>query len=127
MMSNRELSSGKMDTVKKVQNLAVVLTANEEVQTHEEAQVVVHDLNLFTTVQVLEETPAVLSRGKLCVDQRYSCEWVSDQEPRLTEDGKSIICEKDNFVPLVVPGLFTIPKSSSSSASLSQDSLRREA
>ena len=36
--------------------LFVVLTANGNVHTHEEAQVFVHDRNLFATVQVLEET-----------------------------------------------------------------------
>ena len=42
------------------------LTANGEVQTNEVAQV--HDLNLFVTLQLLEETLAVKSLGKLCED-----------------------------------------------------------
>ena len=46
----------------------MVLTAIREVNTNEKAQVYVHDLNLFVTVQVLAETPAVLSLGKLCED-----------------------------------------------------------
>ena len=50
------------------------------------AQVFVHDLNQFVTVQLLEETPAVLSLGKLCKDHGYSYEWVSGQEPRLTKN-----------------------------------------
>ena len=37
----------------------------------------VHDLNQFVTVQLLEDTPAVLSLGNLCKDHGYSCEWVS--------------------------------------------------
>ena len=52
-----------------------VVTANGEVQTNEEAQVYVHDLELFVTVQVLEDTPAVLSFGKLCEEHGYSYEW----------------------------------------------------
>ena len=55
----------------------VVLAANGEVRTNEEAQVYVHDLNLFVTVHLLEEALAVLSLGKLCEDHRYSYEWVS--------------------------------------------------
>ena len=46
----------------------MVLTANGEVHAHEEAQVFVHDLNQFITVQLLEETTAVLSLGRLCKD-----------------------------------------------------------
>ena len=110
----------------KAQNSTVVLTANGEVYTHEEAQVFVHDLHLFVTVQLLEETPEVLSLGKLCEDHRYSYECVSGQKPRLTKDGKSIICKTDNFVPLVVPGLSANSGSALSSTSPSQDSLRRE-
>ena len=41
-------------------------TANGEVQTNEEAQVYVHDLDLFVTVRLLEDTPAGLSLGRLC-------------------------------------------------------------
>ena len=55
-----------MDTVKRSRTLTVVLTANGKVHTHEEAQVLVHDLNQFLTVQLLEETPVVPSPGKLC-------------------------------------------------------------
>ena len=35
-------------------------------QMNEEAQVFVHDLDLFVTVQLLDETPAVLSLHKFC-------------------------------------------------------------
>ena len=94
-----------MGTVKRSRNPTVVLTGDGEAHTHEDAQEFVHDLNQFVTVQLLEETPAILSLGKLCKDHGYSFEWVSGQEPRLTREGKSIICKTDNFVPLVVPRL----------------------
>ena len=92
MMSKKELSSEEMGTVKRSRTPTVVLTANGEVHTHEEAKVFVRDLNQFVTVQLLEETPAVLSHGKLCKDHGYSNEWVSGQEPRLTKEGKSSVC-----------------------------------
>ena len=38
------------------------MTSNEEIHTNEEVQVYVHDLHIFfVTVQLLEDTPAVLS------------------------------------------------------------------
>ena len=92
MMSKTDLSSDELDTLRRSRNPTVVLTANGEVHTNEEAQVFVYDRNPFVTMQFLEETPAVLSLGKLCEDHGYSCEWVSGQKARLT-----------NFVPLVVP------------------------
>ena len=42
-----------MDILGRSRTPTVVLTANGEVHTHEEAQVLVHDLNQFVTVQVL--------------------------------------------------------------------------
>ena len=90
-------------------------------------KVFVHDLNQFVTVQPLEGTPAVASIGKLCKDHGYPYGWVSGQEPRLTKEGKSIICKTDTFVPLVVPGLSVNSGSSSSPTSIPQESLRTEA
>ena len=60
----------------------MVVTANGEEQTNEEAQVYVHDLGHFVTVQFLEETPTVLSLGKLCKEHGYSYEWASGHKLR---------------------------------------------
>ena len=85
--------------------------------TNEEAQVYVHDLDLFVTVQILEETPAVRSLGKLCSEHGYSYEWKNGEAARLTKHGNIITCTMDNFVPLVVPGLSSSPSSSTISTS----------
>ena len=42
----------------------IVITANGEVQTHEEAIVYVQELDIFLTMKVLDNTPAVLSLGE---------------------------------------------------------------
>ena len=94
-----------------------MVTANGEVQTNEEAQVYVHDLDLFVTVQLLDETPAVLSLGKLFSEPGCSYEWKNGETPRLTKNWNIITCAMDNFVPLVVPGLSSSPSSSSASTS----------
>ena len=74
----------------------------------------VKELDIFLTMKVLENTPAVLSLGKLCDENGYSYEWINGHKPHLIKDGIRIICNTENFVPIVVPGL-----SSSSSASSS--------
>ena len=84
-------------------------------QTNEAAHVHVHDLDQFVTVQLLDETPAVLSLGKLCSEHGYSYEWKNGETQRLTKNGNIITSTMENFVPLVVPRL----KSSSSSSSAS--------
>ena len=96
----------------------VVLTANGEATLTRRRK---------CSVKLLEETPAVPSLGKFCKDRGYFCEWVSDQESRLTKNGKSIICKTDNVVPLVVPGLSVNSGRRSSSTALSPESLGPEA
>ena len=101
----------------------IVITANGEVQTHEEAIVYVKELDIFLTMKVLENTPAVLSLGKLCDENGYSYEWINGQKPHLIKDGIRIICNTENFVPIVVPGLTS---SSSTSSSTSRTPLKQE-
>ena len=75
MLSKKDLCSDELDTLRRFRNPTTVVTGNGEVQTNEEAQVYVHDLDLFVTVQLLEETPAVLSLGKICSEHECSYEW----------------------------------------------------
>ena len=102
-----------MDTLTKSCSPTIVITANGEVQTHEEARVYVKEFYIFLTMKVLENMPAVLSLGKLCDENGYSYEWINGQKPHLIKNGIRIPCNTENFVPIVVPGL-----SSSSSSSL---------
>ena len=60
-----------------------VITANGEVQTHEEATMYVKEFDIFLTIKVDENTPAVLSLGKLCDENGYSYEWINGQKPHL--------------------------------------------
>ena len=79
MISKRDLSDAEMDTLTKPDSPTIVIT----VQTHEEATVYVKELEIFLTMKVLENTPAVLSLGKLCDENGYSYEWINGQKPHL--------------------------------------------
>ena len=72
MISKKDLSEAEMDTLTKSCSPTIVITANGEVQTQEEAIVCVKELGRFWTMKVLENTPAVLSFGKLCDENGYS-------------------------------------------------------
>ena len=105
MISKKDLSNAEMDALTKSCSPTIVITANGEVQTHEEAIVYVKELEKFLTMKVLDNTPAVLSLRKLCDENGYSYEWTNGQKPHLIKDGIRIICNTENFVPIVVPGL----------------------
>ena len=83
MISKKDLSNAEMDTLTKSCSPTIVITANGEVQMHEEATVYVKELDFFLTMKVLENTPAVLSLGKLCDENGYSNEWSNGQKPHL--------------------------------------------
>ena len=124
MISKKDLSDAEMDTLTKSRSPTIVLSANGEVQTHEEAKVYVKELDIFLTMKVLENTPAVLSLGKLCVENGYSYEWINGQKPHLIKNGIRIQCNTENFIPIVVPGLST--NSSSGSDSSTSRTLSRQ-
>ena len=88
MVSKRDLNSAELETMRISKNPTTVMTANGEVLTREEATENVKELELFVTVLLLEETPAVLSLGKLCEEHWFSCHWISGRKPHLTEKGK---------------------------------------
>ena len=73
----------------------IVITANGEVQTQEEATVYVKELDKFLTMKVLEKTPAVRSLGKLCDENGYSYEWINGQKPHLIKNGIRILCNTE--------------------------------
>ena len=123
MISKKDLNDAEMDTLTKSCSPTKVITANGEVQTQEEATVYVKQLEKFLTMKVLENTPAVLSLGKFCGENGYSYEWISGQKPHLIKDGIRIICNTENFVPIVVPGLSS---SSSVSSSTSRTPMKQE-
>ena len=87
MISKKDLNSGEMDTLTTSRSPTTVITANGEVQTHEEATVHVKELDIFLTMKVLENTPAALSLGKLFDENGYSYEWITGQKPHLNENG----------------------------------------
>ena len=60
MISKKDLSDAEMDTLTKSCSPTIVITANGEVQTHEEAIVYVKELDIFLT-------PAVLSLGSFAM------------------------------------------------------------
>ena len=113
--TKKDLNSAEIDTLTKSCSPTIVITANGEVQTHEEATVYVKELDIFLIMKVLENTPAVLSLGKLCDENGYSYEWINGQKPHLIKDGIRIQSITENFVPIVVPGLSACSSSSSRS------------
>ena len=123
MVSEIDLNSAELETMRTSRSPTTVMTANGEVQTREEATVYVKQLDLFVKVMLLEETPAVFTLGKLCEDHGYTYHWFSSQKPHLIKNGKRLDCNISNFVPFVVPGLSVSSSSSTPSFASPSSSL----
>ena len=83
MISKKGFDSADLETVTASRSPMTVITTNGEVQTHEEATVYVRELEKFLSMKLLEDTPAILSPGKLCDEHGYSYQWINGQKPHL--------------------------------------------
>ena len=63
MVSKKDLNSSEMDTLTTSRSLTTVITAKGEVQTHQEATVYVKELDIYLTMKILENTPAVARKA----------------------------------------------------------------
>ena len=79
---------------------------------------------IFLTMDVLENTPAVLSTGKHYDENGYPYEWMNGPKPHLIKNGIRLQCNTENFVFIVVPGLST--SSSSGSHHFTSTTLQRQ-
>ena len=90
MISKKDQSKAEMDTLTKSCSRTIVITANGEVQTHEEVIVYVKELDMFLTMKVLENTPAVLSFGTFCdengCDDSEIREWLQESRGKVVDD-----------------------------------------
>ena len=112
MLSRKDLNSAELETVRVSKSPTIVVATNGEVQTKEEATVYVKESDLFVTVKLLEDTPAVLSLGKLCEDHGYSYERTSGQKPQLLKRWRTKKMEhgelRTNRCPCFIVKLFTL-------------------
>ena len=79
MVSEEDLISAELETMRTSRSPTTVMTANGEVRTDKEATIHVKQLELFVHVMFLQETPAVLLLGKPCDEHWYTYHWKSGQ------------------------------------------------
>ena len=65
MISRKDLSEVEMDTVTKSCGPTMIITANGEVQTHEEATVYVQELDVFLNESPREHASSIIVRKAL--------------------------------------------------------------
>ena len=74
IVGKNHLTPEEAHTFPASKTLCEILTAHGTVFTCREVTVHFKDLDMFVTVQLLEDSPAVLSSGRLCVENGYTYE-----------------------------------------------------
>ena len=94
-------------------SLTIVITANGEVQTHEEAAVYVKEFDFSWQRKSSKTRQQYCRLESFAMKNGYSHEWINGQKPHLIQNGIRIQCDTENFVLIVVPGLSTSSSSGS--------------
>ena len=100
MMSKNELTSGEQDTVRRSKEPTVITTANGKAESTEQATVYVNNLDVFATMILLKDSPAVLSLDLFCEEMGYSYGWRRRESRSLIKVGQVLRCTSENHVPL---------------------------
>ena len=125
MISKKDLNSVEMDTLTKSCSPTIVIPANAEVQTHEEAAVYVNELDIFLTMKVLEDTPQSYRLESFAMNTDILTNGSTVKNHISLKNAVRIQCNTENFVPIVVSGL-SASSSSSSPSSTSMTPSRQE-
>ena len=88
MMSKMDMSPEELETVNVSRRPTTVITADGSINATEEATVYVKDLDMFVTVQLLKDTPAVLSLGKFCEENGIHTSRTKVKNPNLIKNNK---------------------------------------
>ena len=117
MISKKDLSDVEMNTLTKSCSPTIVITANGEVQTHEEAIVNVKELEKFLTESPRKHVSSIITRKGSAMKNGYSYEWINGPKPYLSKNGIRTPYNTWNFVLIVLPGLSNSSSGSDSSTS----------
>ena len=99
-----------------------LITANGRITAHETIPLPVPALGGEVHPYLVKSTPAVLSLGKLCMEQGYAFHWAPHGAPVLvTPSGKSVCLQVENNCPYLDDGSETIRTACAARVSLDQD------
>ena len=103
MVSEKDLKSAELDTIRTSRSPMTVMTANGEVRTNKERGDDTSQ-DFFVKVTPLQETPQFFPwRSSVRIMGIHH--WTSGQKPHLIRNGKRSDCNISNYVPFVVHGL----------------------
>jgi hypothetical protein len=103
-VSRDTLTGEERATIRLLRKQIPIQTANGVIYVTEEVDVYVHDLDITVTALLVENSPPLLSLGKIVKDHKYKYIWDDFARPYLQrQGGKKIYCRPSQNVPLITP------------------------
>ena len=108
LIARKTLSKKEKSGIRESKRTITLQTANGIIQAMEEVDIIIHELgNLKVTAMVVEDTPSLISLGKLCQEEGYDYVWKAHTDnPYLQkENGTKVYCQVIQNVPIITPGI----------------------
>ena len=91
LVDKKECTSTELSTLRRLPKAIELHTANGGIYADEEVRIHVDELGIWVWALALDDTPAVLSLGKLCTENNFRYEWEPSGSPYLQlADGPKI-------------------------------------
>jgi hypothetical protein len=104
LISREELSKKEAAQIRRMKKPIHLRSANGlTTATHDVELSLIELGNEKVVALVLEDTPSVLSLGKLCSENGYDYVWKNDDEPYLQKGSLKVKCRLINNVPIIIP------------------------
>ena len=101
MVDKKSLSHKEKKQMRKIAHPLLLSTANGLVWATWETCIYIHELEIEVWVILLENTPAVLSLGKLITQNGFNYTWNHGEVPILHKDNLKVHCYPSNDVPFI--------------------------
>jgi len=105
IIDSSALTKEELATVRELEQPVQLMTANGPVEACQVADIYVEDLDFVVTALILDDSPPLLSLGKLTKDNGFDYIWRSKQPPCLiSPQGRKIWCTEMKNVPVITTG-----------------------
>ena len=101
LMQFGDLTPSEYKTMRKMEVSILLETANGEIESEYETEIWVHELKMFVTAVLLDDTPAVLSLGKLVEQNGFDYIWKTRTVPFLQKGTLKVFCYPVHDVPFI--------------------------
>ena len=106
MIGDKALTSEERQTKRPTAHEYQIVTANGTIYCDMECLIEVIELNIKVWAVITgDDSPPIVSLGRLCMEKGYTYVWEANHVPVLTKGSFAYECRAVNFVPMIKLGM----------------------